>query len=354
MGFFDHLQRKGVSAIHPEAATIRTIGVKSNTTTTTTTKRENGRGSEKPRPKPARASSVGSIGQADRAANRDTQPRRQALGHDAGVSSNRNGRDSLKRSSTMESSVARQRPPKNPNAPRLFVDHVRSPSGTSAKRIKKKIDTSDYREGNPAPANGDDQALFSPGGSVTDYQPTKLQSPYPSRSHSRQLSTASPASALSVASTSKLATAQSNPPAPSSRKRHATPSTSRWWNSSDDSDSDSGFSDDDFDFRKRVPIAASVEPDLKRRVRNTDAFVMGGEPVRGLELVHGIDITRPMESRGAFGHGSCREIVGLQYPSSYQRERYVNAELSSNFLLRISFTLVIQVRAHGSSRQRRS
>lgn len=314
MGFFDYLQRQGVSAIRPEAATIRTIDVKSNTTTAT--RLENGRGSEKPK----RSASVGSIGQAKGTASHSQQPRRQELGRDVNGSSDKNGRESLKRSSTMDTPIARQRPVRNDNAPRPFVRQVRSPSRTSTKRMKKDIDPLDYSRSHSRA--GGDRALLSPDVSVAEDKLKKLQNPYTSRSQSRENSVVPPAkSTSSVASASKVQTTQSGASSRFSHQHRSTPpSTSRWWSSSDESDSDTGFSDDDFDLRKRVRVAPSTEPDLKRRVRYTEAFVTG-DRVQDLDFVHAIDITRSTESRGAFGDDSYREVVGLQYPSSYQKER---------------------------------
>ncbi|TPX20694.1 Nucleosomal histone H3-Lys79 methylase [Coccidioides immitis] len=104
---------------------------------------------------------------------------------------------------------------------------------------------------------------------------------------------------------------------PPSRKRNTIEPT--LFGSSEESDTDVSL---DLRITKRARVSSSVEPDLHRRVRDTDAFSDGEA---AFDMIHAADIISSKKSLGfnnAFGIEDGPIIVELQYPGAPQKERY--------------------------------
>ncbi|KAM5429990.1 Nucleosomal histone H3-Lys79 methylase [Microsporum canis] len=105
-----------------------------------------------------------------------------------------------------------------------------------------------------------------------------------------------------------------------SRKR-SSPAVQQLVSSSDDSETDESL---DIRLAKRTKVSASVEPDLKRRLRSEVAFSESAE--RTFPMVHALDIASIEKKtpgfRNAFKEPKGCTTIALQYPTYSQRERY--------------------------------
>ena len=91
------------------------------------------------------------------------------------------------------------------------------------------------------------------------------------------------------------------------------------------SDSDDDVSEQDLgDGRKRARRTSDVQPDLKRQIRSSKAFLEDDGGVS--PMVHAADIaslSKPTKYKAAFPNDTQLIQVHLQYPSASQSERYV-------------------------------
>lgn len=89
--------------------------------------------------------------------------------------------------------------------------------------------------------------------------------------------------------------------------------------SDDESDSEAPF-----DTRKRIRIAASAEPEFRRKIRSDRSFPDNGEI--HVDFLHAADVTSAagsIENRSAFSDSSGIRTVELQYPSAMNKEMYI-------------------------------